>query len=133
MLTKYDPNRPPDPQRWLATDEDQRRMIIERYHRRIGFRAPDDTVHVIAHLVVENQAAFGNETPVAATLLRLMDEGVDRHEALHAVASVLLWHIKQVIHDEIPLDPNPVQIYYAELEKLTIAGWRAEYTRRGGG
>ena len=127
MLTKYDPNRPPDPQRWLATDEDQLRMIIERYHRRIGFRAPSEVGHVLAHLIVENQAAFGDETPVAATQLRLMDEGVDRHEALHAVGSVLMGHLRRLLRDEIPEDPDPNLVYYAELEQLTIAGWRAEH------
>ena len=131
MLTKYDPNRPPDPRRWLGTDEDQRREIIKRHHRRVGSHAPSETAHVLAHLVVENQAALGDETPVAATLLRLMDEGVDRHEAVHAVASVLMCHLNLLLRGEIPEDPDPNLAYYARLEKLTIAGWRAKHAHDG--
>ncbi len=129
MLTKYDPNHPPDPQRWLRTDEEQRREIIQRYHRRIGFHAPSETAHVLAHLVVENQAAAGDETPVSATLLRLMDEGVDRHEALHAVGNVLMWHLNQLLRGELAEEDDPNRAYFDELEKLTIAGWRAEHAR----
>ena len=35
----------------------------------------------MAHVVVENQVALGEATPVPATLDRLMDEGLDRHDA----------------------------------------------------
>jgi hypothetical protein len=40
--------------------------------------------------VVENQLALGEATPVPTTLERLMDEGLDRHEAIHAIGSILM-------------------------------------------
>ncbi len=41
------------------------------------------------HVVVENQIAMGDEIPVRDTLVRLMSEGLDRHDAVHAIATVL--------------------------------------------
>jgi len=50
---------------------------------------PDETLHASIHVIVENQAALGDDTPVAGAIERLMAEDIDRHEAIHAVGSVL--------------------------------------------
>lgn len=127
MLTRYDPNRAPDPERWLRTDEGQRIDIVGRYHKRAGIRLPSPRIHAAIHVMVENQVAMGDETPVAATLQRLMGEGVDRHEALHAIGSVLAVHLNEILKnsDDAPEDTNAV--YYAKLKELTIERWRAEF------
>ena len=39
--------------------------------------------------IVENQVALGDAFAARAVLLRLMAEGLDRHEAIHAIGSVL--------------------------------------------
>jgi hypothetical protein len=51
--------------------------------------------HAATHVVVENQAAMGDATAVPATLARLMREGLERHDAVHAIGSVLM----QIIFD----------------------------------
>ena len=128
MLTRYDPDRAPDPQRWLATDEMDRIELVRRYHRRAGIRMPREMAHAALHVAVENQVAMGDELPVAATLRRLMDEeGVDRHEALHAVASVLVRHMGRLQSGEIPAGEDPNVSYFADLETLTIRCWREEF------
>jgi hypothetical protein len=43
-----------------------------------------------AHVVVENQVALGEVMRVPETLERLLDEGLDRHEAVYAIGSVLM-------------------------------------------
>jgi hypothetical protein len=58
-------------------------------HRRVRFKRPNVRLHAIMHVVVENQILLGDEAPVASTLARLMAEGLERHNALHAVVSVL--------------------------------------------
>jgi hypothetical protein len=75
--------------------------------------------HAIFHVIVENQAALGDEIPVRGTLDRLMGEGLDRHEAIHAVASVLSGHVFDIARGKPPR-PDPNAAYFAALGKLTV-------------
>lgn len=124
MLTKYDPDRAPDPARWLAEDEQQLLSIIERYHRRQRIDNERPQLHAVMHLVVENQVAMGDELPVAATLERLVRDGLSRHEAIHAVASVLAWHMTQAM--QTTEDFN-AEAYNQEIRELTEERWRATF------
>ena len=126
MLERYDPLRAPASQEWLDKDELSRIALVENYHRRAGIRLPNVRLHATFHVIVENQAALGDETPAAKTLERLMNEGVDRHVAIHAVAAVLSDHINEVLRgSSLSSDPNVP--YHAALEKLTIKSWRKEF------
>jgi hypothetical protein len=63
---------------------------------------------------------------VQRTLDRLMQEGIDRHEAIHAVATVLAEHMSDLARNSPPqADPNAR--YFAALEKLTVDTWRQTY------
>lgn len=92
MLTKYDPDRAPDPEEWLALDEMTRMDLVSQYHRKHRVRLPNVQAHAVIHTIMENQVALGDEIPVAATLRRPMAEGLDRHDAVHAIGSVLARH-----------------------------------------
>lgn len=125
MLERYDLLRAPASQEWLDMDELSRIALVENYHRRVGIRLPNVRLHATFHVIVENQIALGDETP-AKTLERLMNAGLDRHEAIHAVASVLSGHITDVLSGStLPSDPHAP--YYAALEKLTVESWRRDY------
>jgi hypothetical protein len=79
----------------------------------------------MTHVVVENQVALGEATPVPTTLDRLMDEGLDRHEAIHAIGSILM----SIIFDAVRNTDDGDDInekYSRELAKLTAAGWRSQ-------
>ena len=93
METRYDPNKTPNPEQWLATDEAVKTHLVEQYQRKKKIRLPNARIHAVLHAVVENQVAMGDEIPVRATLLRLMREGLNRHDAVHAVGTVLANHI----------------------------------------
>jgi hypothetical protein len=74
-------------------------------------------------MVVENQIAEGDALPVRRTLERLMSEGLDRHDAVHAIGTVLIGHMNDLMKaGHVEGDPNLP--YFAELERLTAAGWR---------
>jgi hypothetical protein len=45
-------------------------------------------VHAAIHVAVENQIAMGVEL-VGETVARLVAEGLDRHEAIHAIGALL--------------------------------------------
>jgi Domain of unknown function (DUF1841) len=123
MVECYDPLESPPPDEWLDTDESERLRLVEDYHRRAGIRLPNVQVHSTFHVIVENQVAIGDEIPVGRTLARLMNEGVDRHEAIHAIASVLSEHVFDVAKG-VPQHRDPNAGYYAALERLTVESWR---------
>jgi hypothetical protein len=121
-MTRYDPLRAPDPDAWLAMSEDERIALAADFHRRAGDRAPSARAHAAIHCMVENQIALGEATPVRAAMERLMAEGLDRHEAIHAVGSVLAGLLSDLARGEGPADFNAA--YGAELAKVTAESWR---------
>jgi hypothetical protein len=124
-MNRYDPLVAPDPVHWLALDEQVRIDMVEDYHRTARIQLPRSTPHAIAHVIVENQGALGDEIPVQRTLQRLMSEGLDRHDAIHAVGSVLMWHLNEIMagRREAKDGEDPLSPYYAELERLTAEEW----------
>ena len=131
LIQEYDALVEPDPDDWLATDEQSRIDVIESYHRREGIAVERATLHATMHAVVENQIAEGDQLPVRRILLRLMAEGLDRHEAIHAIAAVLAGHINELMRTpalqtrlaERQSDDELNAGYFSELEKLTAEGW----------
>src|SRR5262249_22992459 len=102
-------------------------QLVESYHRRTRAPVPKGgaRIHALFHVVVENQVALGDKTPVKQTVQRLMAEGLDRHDAVHAVGSVLAGHMNDLLRGAEPNptgDPNTA--YYAQLEALTAHAWR---------
>ncbi len=123
-MHRYNPLQAPDPKEWSAMDEQERIRLAEQYHRRAGIRLPNVTVHAVIHAVVESQIALGDEIPVRRTLERLMSEGLDRHDALHAIGSVLAQHMHDLLSrpDALP-EADANSAYYAALEGLTAEDW----------
>jgi hypothetical protein len=130
-IQDYDPLVAPHPDDWLATDEQRRLDVIERYHRREGIEVERPGAHAAMHAVVENQIAEGDRYPVRRTLLRLIAEGLDRHDAIHAIASVLAGHINEQLREsrsqtrpsEQQSDGDFVAAYFSDLETLTAESW----------
>ncbi len=121
---KYDPESEPPAQAWLRLDEAERIELVRRYHRRAGEKVPRLRVHSTLHATVETQLAMGIP-PVRSALTRLMEEGLDRHDAIHAIASVLVWEMTKAVRGESEgKDVN--EEYARELGQLTKRnGWRS--------
>ncbi len=120
---RYDPNRHVDPKAWLKLDEQERIGLAEDYHRRARIELPNATVHAVIHAVVENQAALGGEHPVAEKIQQLMGEGLSRHDAIHAIGSVLMEHLLEVMQDRATGGLN--EAYLRDLAALTAKKWLA--------
>ena len=61
----------------------------------------------------------------AQTLARLMDEGLDRHEAVHAIGSVLMSIVFDVVSEAN--DGGDINEKYSRaLATLTAANWRSQ-------
>ena len=122
---RYEANEQPHSEVWLELDESERIDAVMDYHRRARVKLENPELHATAHVVVENQVALGEATSVPATLDRLMDEGLDRHEAIHAIASNLMSIVYNVAHEAD--DGGDINAKYGrELAKLTAAGWRSQ-------
>lgn len=124
MLTKYDPDRAPDPERWRVQNEMDLIDIVERYHRREGVLLLNPRQHAALHVMVENQVALGDRTPVDDAVQRLMGEGMSRHDAIHAIGAVLDKHVHRAHATGVPVSR---EAYYDDVRAVTKEGWLAEY------
>ena len=110
---------------WLAVDEAERQELVRGYHRRRGLKAPNMNLHTVAHVVVENQLA--EQLPQALDAMkRLESEGLDRHQAIHAIGSVLMEHLWNLTNGPPP-EGDPNSIYFSALEQLTAESWRRSF------
>ena len=126
-MNQYHPLKGPDPEKWLELDEDERINLVLEYHRRKRVKLPNEQLHAVFHALIETQVAMGDEIPVRRTLERLRGEGLDRHDAIHAIASVMVNHFYHLMKDGGPISDDVNQIYFSELERLTAQGWLKEY------
>src|SRR5437870_8278449 len=122
-MDRYDPSQPPDPNEWLELDEQERSLLVEDHHRRARIDLPNATLHATMHVVVENQLA-ANDEPVVRALARLMKEGLSRHDAVHAIGSVVAQQIFDLLKERDAPETARAR-YYAAVERLTAATWHA--------
>jgi hypothetical protein len=120
---RYDPALPPNRDDWIGLDEGEQIALVCEHHRRAGIGVPNLRVHAAMHVAVENQVLMGDQTPVAATLTGLMAEGLDRHEAIHAIASVLAGAMFDAVGAQGSGDVGAA--YFREVAQLTAEKWRA--------
>ncbi len=113
---RYDPQVAPDPAVWRATDEHARLRAIEDYHHRAALKMPNVRMHAVIHNVVENQLAEGLPE-VLATFERLALAGLSRHDALHAVGSVVAGQIHAMLARQEPFDEGD---YTRRLQALEV-------------
>jgi hypothetical protein len=77
--------------------------------------------HAAFHTIVENQVAEGLRGACEA-VNRLQEEGLERHDAIHAVGSVVAGHIHNALASKREVDQRE---YDAKLDSLTAESWLA--------
>ena len=87
-MIKYEPQKPIVVEEWLQLDEQEKINLVEQAHQEEEPPEAGAEAHALIHVLVENQIAE-NTPSVRKTLRRLMNEGLDRHDAIHAIAIVL--------------------------------------------
>lgn len=130
MILSYDPFEAPDPDEWLEIDEGERVVLVSIYHEdEEGDEFEEDSlqVHSVVHVVVENQIALGDEYPVKQTLARLMGEGLNRHEAIHAIGAVLTKYMWRAGKGEITSEEFTTN-YFEELKTFSVEKWHDEFS-----
>ncbi|MFT5085569.1 MAG: hypothetical protein ACI9Y1_003630 [Lentisphaeria bacterium] len=90
-MQSYNPAKTPDSDRWLASDEGSRLNLVRSFHEAEGTDFEDEgafNLHSCIHVLVENQLALAVDL-VPETLAKLQRQGLNRHEAIHAVGAVV--------------------------------------------
>jgi hypothetical protein len=123
-MGSYDPDTSPLSADWLQIDEGERIELVSSYHRRKKIHLPNAQLHAVIHVVVENQLAL-RERVVVETLARLQSEGLSRHDALHAIGSVLAADLYELMQESSEATGDARRRYLEGLEKLRATNWRA--------
>ena len=123
-MEAYNPERGPEPESWLELDEQERILLIEAWHRVARIKLPNVTAHAALHVIVENQIALDLE-PVVRAMDRLRKQGLTRHDAIHAIGSVVAENLFGILKADQNDDAAASQArYYAAVERLTAVSWR---------
>jgi hypothetical protein len=91
---------------WLALDDTTRLTMVEEAHERHRWSVGENArVHAAMHVIVENRLAQKDE-PVVTAYDRLRAAGVDRHESIHALASVVAAQLFDALAEKRELSPE---------------------------
>ena len=119
---RYDPDKPVDAAEWLALAEMEQQLIVERYHKRARVRLPSLRMHAVIHAAIEPQVAEGHAAACRA-LERMLAEGLERHDAIHALGSVMAKHMFGIMKEGQAFDDAA---YTRDLDALSAERWLAE-------
>ena len=121
-MEKYDPFKSIDPEEWLELDEAERIELVREFHEILEDEMPDDalSIHSSVHVIVENQLAMGVEF-VPETIAKLTRQGLDRHEAIHAIGEIVSEDLFDMVKGNVQ-EFSPKK-YRRKLEKITAKRW----------
>lgn len=117
-METYNPDRSLDPSAWLALDEAKRIELVQNYHENSEHELTDDALraHCSLHVIVENQLAMGVKY-IPETITKLSRQGLQRHEAIHAIGAIILDDVLALLKGDIQ-EFSPSK-YRRKLEKIT--------------
>jgi hypothetical protein len=78
--------------------------LSELSNEEIDIDGVNPIIHITAHQTVENQLAKNDPKEVRQTIEELMRQGYTRHEAIHAVGSVVMDEIWYILKEKRPFD-----------------------------
>ncbi len=124
-MHQYNPAKSPGPEEWLALDELTRLDLISQFHEDHGEFGESMDAHAGIHAVVETQLAM--DVPNARSALgRLRRSGLTRHDAIHAIGSVLAEHMNEVVTNPDVSSDEANSRYYERLRTFTREDWLSD-------
>jgi hypothetical protein len=121
---KYRADLAPESSFWDRLSEEEKILAIIQHHRLRSIKLPNPRVHALAHLMVEQQLSSGESPAAVSTLERLLDEGLDRHEAIHAIGWALTTTMNEAAAGELDGDLNAT---YEHRLSLLPESWWSEF------
>jgi Domain of unknown function (DUF1841) len=126
-MTSYDPEVTPDANEWLAASEEVRIQLAQDFHVRAKIKVPGLKSHAAIHAIVENQIAL-NHPPNIRAMERLQSGGISRHDAIHALGSVIAEMFFQLNTNSEEIDEGELQARVdAAIEKLTAQNLSVQF------
>jgi hypothetical protein len=126
-VISYNPTTPPNPSVWLELAEDERIRIVSLFHMVNRLKTGIEQGHAAVHVIVENQIAMGIE-PTVRAIARLQTQGLSRHDALHAIGSVISSYVFEATRTPEEAEPGNLQAQIsAAIERLDARSWRQKY------
>ena len=130
-MNRYDPDKEPNAAKWLALSESERTDLVTEAHRRLRLDADALILHSALHAVVETQLAMREPASVSQAMERLLSQGLSRHDAVHAIASILAQQLQAAGGSAVsPLTSLP-RAYDEAVSALDGSQWLASH--RGDG
>jgi hypothetical protein len=123
---EYDPDKPVDKKLWLALPETDQIDLVLEYHLKHRIELPNELLHAAIHSTVESQVALGDDLIVEKKVQELIEEGLNRHDAIHAVGSVLAEYMYD-LSTQASSSQDPKTEYQNELKNLTAKSWYERY------
>lgn len=125
--TSYNPENTPSPSNWLELPEQERVRIVSTFHMVHRLKSGNAKAHAAIHVIVENQVAMGFG-PTVRAMARLQSQGLSRHDALHAVGSVVSGYMFAAMRKPAEADSHALQSEInSAIERLDAESWRKEY------
>ena len=120
-MKQYNASKKPVPELWLSLDDDTRLELVEKYVENFERKIDDSakSIHASIHMVVENQLALNEDVTIKA-YQRLMQQGLKRHETIHAIGAIILESIESGMKEK---SDEPIVNYKNRLRKLTAKRW----------
>ena len=121
-MEDYNPLKTPNPEEWLALGEDERILLVREFHESLEELEEEAlNLHATFHVIVENQIAE-NVQFIPETIEKLIRQGLDRHDAVHAIAAI----ISEDVFDLLKGNKQEfcAKQYRRKLEKITAKRWR---------
>lgn len=121
-MDKYNPDQPVNSENWLALDEAMRIELVYDFHSDLDLEMADDalSLHSTIHVIVENQLAMGVEL-IPETIAKLTRQGLNRHEAIHAIGALISEDIFDVMNGNA--EEFSQKKYRRKLDKITAKRW----------
>jgi hypothetical protein len=119
---EYDASVAPDLSKWRTMKEVVKAQAIKDYHLIAQpHPVPEGLMsHVAIHFAVEEHVANGNPSEAGEAMDRLVKEGLSRHDAIHAIGTVLFDVLKELADKARAFD---LQAYKRGLSELTAKKW----------
>jgi len=123
MSDSYNPLVAPDKEEWLLLDESERIEMVKAFHKKHRIRLPNPQLHAGMHTVIENQLAEGEDAVVSA-MDRLMAQGLDRHDAIHALSWVFAMQLAELMKSPSKSQESSLNdSYLAAVERVSAQDW----------
>ncbi|MCF6204269.1 MAG: DUF1841 family protein [Methylococcaceae bacterium] len=122
-MKKYIALLAPEPEEWLAIDESERINLVEIFHEDFEEEVPKgkERIHASIHVIVENQLIETEYAPIVVK--KLIQQGLDRHDALHAVGAIIAEDLFNIHHSK-EKEHWDEKAYIKRLKNLTAKRWK---------